>query len=82
MRDINRIEPFMNEIASIWREKFPDWRFGQLMFNFLCAFGNPFYYEEEELLVAFRAYACGEDPCEAVKKHVLSKVKLTKNEPI
>ncbi len=28
MRDINRIEPFMNEVAGIWKEKFPDWRFG------------------------------------------------------
>ena len=44
MRDINRIEPFMNEVAGIWKEKFPDWRFGQLMSNFFCAFGDPFYY--------------------------------------
>lgn len=68
MRDINRIEPFMNEIASIWKEKFPDLRFGQLMSNFFCALGDPFYYEEEELLAAFRAYARGEDPSEAAKK--------------
>lgn len=73
MRDINRIEPFMNEMASIWKEKFPDWRFGQLMSNSFCAFGDSFYYEEEELLVAFRAYANGEKPSEAVKKYMSKK---------
>lgn len=75
MRDINRIEPFMNEVATIWKEKFLDWRFGQMMSNFFCAFGDPFYYEEEELFVAFRAFANGEDPKEAVKKHMREKVK-------
>ena len=68
MRDVKRIEPFMNEMADIWKESFPDWRFGQLMFNFFSALGDPFYYEEEELMVAFRAYSRGEDPREAVKK--------------
>lgn len=61
MRDINRIEPFMNEIASTWKEKFLDWRFGQMMSNFFCAFGDLFYYEEEELLEAFRAFASGKE---------------------
>ena len=75
MRDINRIEPFMKAVASIWKEKFPDWRFGQMMSNFFCTFGDPFYFEEEELLVAFRAFANGEDPKEAVKKHMKEKVK-------
>lgn len=75
MRDISRIEPFMNEVASIWKEKFPDWRFGQMMSNFFCAFGDQFYYEEEELLVAFRAFANGGNPKEAVKKHMKEKVK-------
>ena len=66
MRDINRIDPFMNEIAKIWKEKFPDYRFGQLMFVFLMRLGDPFYYEEEEFLAAFRAFAEGRDPKEAI----------------
>ena len=67
MRDVNRIEPFMNEIADIWKEKYPDYRFGQLMLNFMYAFGDPYYCEEEDFLIAIKAYAKGEDPKEAVK---------------
>lgn len=68
MRDVNRIEPFMMEMAEIWKEKFPDWRFGQLMYNFFAQLGDPFYYEEDELMAAFKAYANREDPKEAVKR--------------
>ena len=35
MRNTNRIRPFCNELATIWETNFPDWRFGQLMMNFL-----------------------------------------------
>lgn len=73
MRDINRIEPFMEEITAIWKEKYPDWRFGQLMVNFFYRVGDPFYYEEEELLTAFKAFAVGDDPKEALKKMRESK---------
>ena len=68
MRDINRITPFLEEVGQIWKEKFPDWRFGQLMYNFFTALGDPFYYEEDELLVAFKAYANKEEPRAAVEK--------------
>ena len=35
MRDISRIKEFTDEFAEIWADEFPDWRFGQLMNNFL-----------------------------------------------
>ena len=68
MRDIDRIDPFMEEMGSLWKEKFPDWRFGQLMYNFFSALGDPFYYEEDELMAAFKAYCERQNPKEAVKK--------------
>ncbi len=68
MRDINRIDPFLNEIGELWQEKVPDWRFGQLMYNFFSVLGDPFYYEEDEFLEAFKAYLNRQDPKEAVKK--------------
>ncbi len=68
MRDAERIEPFMREMGELWKEKVPDWRFGQLMFNFFSALGDPFYYEEDELLEAFRAYLNQQDPKEAIRK--------------
>ena len=35
MRPIERIEPFLKELGDIWKERFPDWRFGQLIYNFI-----------------------------------------------
>ena len=60
MRDINRIEPFLKEVGEIWKERFPDWRFGQLMYNFICETGDPFYWEEEEFLEKLEKY-CKKD---------------------
>ena len=69
MRNTDRIEPFLSEIGRIWKEKCPDWRFGQLMYNFFSVLGDPFYYEEDEFLEAFKAYTNRENPKEAVKKY-------------
>lgn len=53
-RDINRIDPFLQELGTIWKEQCPDWRFGQLMFNvyrvMLTHNTDLFYMEEDELL--------------------------------
>lgn len=57
MRDINRIEPFMQELTKIWKEKCPDWRFGQLMVNVLNSLPrDPFFYEEDEILKEFEKF--------------------------
>ena len=51
MRDINRIEPFMNELTEIWK-KLPDWRFGQLIENIkrYMKTGDLFYVEDDKML--------------------------------
>lgn len=57
MRTKDRIEPFMKELAKIWNEKCPDWRFGQLMINVLNSFErDPFFIEEDEMIERFRKY--------------------------
>lgn len=56
MRDVDRIKPFLEDIEKIWKEKCPDWRFGQLMFNFICESGDPFYWEEEKFLTELKQY--------------------------
>ena len=33
MRNPDRIEPFMQLVAKVWKEKCPDWRFGQFIMN-------------------------------------------------
>lgn len=59
MRNPDRIEPFLTELGQLWKEKYPDWRFGQLMTNFFREMGDPFYLEEDEWLVAFKSFCSG-----------------------
>lgn len=56
MRDPQRIDPMMSEMATLWKEKAPDLRFGQLMSNFFLIIGDPFYCEDDDLLEMFREY--------------------------
>lgn len=55
MRDINRIDNVCAKIAEQWK-RLPDWRFGQLMVNFMSAYGDPFYWEEDDFLEYLKEY--------------------------
>lgn len=56
MRKTERIEPFLEKLGEYWK-KVPDWRFGQLMVNFLGQLErDPFFYEEDELLEELEKY--------------------------
>lgn len=56
-RDINRIEPFMQELTKIWKEQCPHWRFGQLVENVLNSFEtDPWFMEEDEMLKRIKKY--------------------------
>lgn len=56
MRDPKRIKPFMERLQKYWYEYFPDWRFGQLISNFMrflsveASINDTFYIEDEEML--------------------------------
>lgn len=78
MRDVNRIEPFVQEMAAQWKNRFPDWRFGQLMFNFFSEIGDPFYLEEDEFMVAFQAFCNGEVPKNAIHKFICEKLEKSR----
>lgn len=58
-RSPDRIEPFLQEFGRVWKEKYPDMRFGQLLYGFFCAIGDPFYIEDDKLLEAFKNYCNG-----------------------
>jgi len=55
MRDINRIKPFLEKVGELWK-RVPDWRFGQLMYNFLSEIGDPFYLSEDEFIEKLDKY--------------------------
>ena len=47
MRDINRIEPFCQELLKVWKNN-PDMRFSQLIVNLMGGYGSDMYYVEDE----------------------------------
>jgi hypothetical protein len=51
MRDPKRIKPLLMEIEKQW-ERFPDWRFGQLIENIKRFYdiNDLFYIEDDEML--------------------------------
>ena len=57
MRDLDRIGKFLYKIQDRWIKYFPDWRFGQLMINFLGwaadKYGDPFFWEEDKFIEYF-----------------------------
>lgn len=57
MRDKDRIVYVCDEIARLWKDKCPDWRFMQLMNNFISWLNSDgFYLEEERFLKKFSEY--------------------------
>lgn len=61
MRSKDRINPFLYEIGTIWKESFCDIRFGQLICNFFSWIASekkidPFYIEEGKMLELFTEY--------------------------
>lgn len=62
MRDPNRLDKFYDEMKKIHKKSFPDWRFGQLMSNFLgwlysVKGKDPFFPEEGDMIEYFKEYA-------------------------
>ena len=55
MRDIDRIGIFLKKVEELWG-KLPDWRFGQLLTNFIAAKGDIFYWEEDKFLEELEDY--------------------------
>ena len=52
MRDPQRIDPFIQKLGDYWKNRIPDWRFGQFMSNFLgyvmTETGKDIFYIEEK----------------------------------
>lgn len=57
MRDPKRIQEFCSNIAKIWEQECPDWRFAQLVMNVFGYIGkDPWYMEENEMMEVFERY--------------------------
>ena len=61
MRDISRIDLFLNQFGLLWKTCFKDLRFGQLMYNFFSWLKEEkktdgFYYEESQMMELFKEF--------------------------
>lgn len=57
MRDVERIQKFCDRLAALWKNEVPDWRFGQLISNFLRDYHHDtFYLEEDEFMEELELY--------------------------
>lgn len=80
MRNPERIDEFLQKLGTLWKDKYPDWRFGQLIMNFLYEAGDVFYYEENHFLIAFKAFLNNEDPKQAVVNYIEKEWKTKEDE--
>lgn len=65
IRSLARIDKFTAELNRIWKKYFPDWRYCQLMMNFLGCIAHekkldPFFIEENKAITYLKEY-CGEE---------------------
>ena len=57
MRNPDRIDDFCMQLAKIWKDNVPDWRFGQLICNVWGTINtDPFFPEEDEMIKIFENY--------------------------
>lgn len=61
MRPVKRIDEFCDTLKELWRDRMPDWRFGQFMSNFLgWAWAKVqqdiFFIEDGEMLELLKNY--------------------------
>ena len=55
MRNPQRIDSFCEQLKVAWK-KLPDWRFFQLVENFMSAYGDPFYVEDGDAIKKLTEY--------------------------
>ena len=51
IRDVKRLDNFYDKLKHIHKTYFPDWRFGQLISNFLSYIGKDYFYWEEDKFI-------------------------------
>lgn len=51
------VDKFYTELKEVHVFSFPNWRFGQLMYNFMSECGDPFYWEEEKFIEELKKYS-------------------------
>lgn len=56
MRNPERLDSFYEEMKNAHKTTVPDWRFGQLIYNFMREIGDPFYLEDDKFISLFKEW--------------------------
>lgn len=69
MRNPKRLDKFYDELCSLHKEYLPDWRFGQLVSNFLVWLRlnnniDIFFPEEKEMIKLFKQFISNTVQCD------------------
>lgn len=56
MRKPERLDNFYAKLAELHKKYVPDWRFGQMIYNYLREMPDPFYLEEDKMLEKLEEY--------------------------
>ena len=64
IRDSNRIDEFCQELATLWKNHYPDMRFGQFVLNLYTYISNNardmFFVEDQQMMQYIKEF-CGEE---------------------
>lgn len=64
MRNPDRIYKFCNELANLWHDNVPDWRFGQFVCNVFGEIAqeiDPFFPEDDKMMELLQGYFSNEN---------------------
>ena len=63
MRDPKKLDTLYDYLKEVHKREFPDWRFFQLVYNFLSWYGqDPFYVEDDKVQGLIDKFVKGESP--------------------
>lgn len=62
MRKQDRLDKFYDELKQLHKSYVPDWRFFQMMINFISSYGDPFFLEEDESIEELKKYLQNNNP--------------------
>ena len=82
MRDINRIDPFLQKLGYLWK-LLPDYRFGQLIYKLADELGQDIFFPEEdmwlekveELILRLEEYDKNNPKLEVTKSELFQAIK-------
>lgn len=76
MQRNDNISLFLEEVDYLWRTRFPDSRFADIISEFMYIMFFCYGLEDDVFLYAFHAFCFGQDPRKAVVDFLCKKIQI------